>query len=276
MKDEKIVNRYSIREANQDDCELLARFCADTADLVELRKTWLKEKMQEGLTILIASSLPGSPTTINDPETTNNRSRIIGILEYAPSAISPYPVEQNKDLIILHCLWVIPECKEQGAGKALMQELISRARAIGKRGIAVVCYYGERYSYSHMPLFFFEKFGFYRCDSDGLRQLAYLALKPGVAPHLLALSTSTHEANSLPELIIYWHPQCPVSLWAAWEIEEKIRDNKQVQLSIINSAEQKNQGMIMGIRFNGKPVYDGLVLWSAVKSLMIKNGLLSA
>jgi hypothetical protein len=126
-----------------------------------------------------------------------------------------------------------------------------------------------------MPLFFFEKFGFYRCDSDGLRQLAYLALKPGVAPHLLSLSTSAYETNSLSELIVYWHPQCPVSLWAAQEIEEELRDNKQVQLSIINSAEQKNQGMIMGIRFNGKLVYDGLVLWSAVKGLLIKNGLLN-
>lgn len=275
MKDDGIVGQYSIREANQDDCELLAGFCADEADLIEMRKTWLREKMQEGLTVLVASSLHDSSTSINNPETTNNHGKIVGILEYAPSALSPYPVEQDQDLIVLHCLWVIPEMKGKGAGKALMQELISRARIMGKRGIAVVCYYGDRYSYSHMPLFFFEKFGFYRCDSDGLRQLAYLALKPGVTPHLVSLSSSTCQASSLPEITIYWHPQCPVSLWAAREIEDKMHENKQVQLSIKNSVEQKNQGMMMGIRFNGKPLYDGLVLWSAVKGILSRNGLVN-
>ena len=108
-------------------------------DAAGRRIAWMKGAEQRGLQTRVAF-LDGQPA---------------GFAYLMPIEISPWG-PMGADLAVLPCIWVLPECRGNGAGTALIEESARAARDEGYGGIVTTAYYHD---FWFMPAAFFEREG---------------------------------------------------------------------------------------------------------------------
>jgi GNAT superfamily N-acetyltransferase len=111
------------------------------------RLAWMKAAEQQGLEVRVAL-MDGNP---------------VGFAYVMPIEISPWgPI--GTDLAVLPCLWVLPEHKGRGAGRALVFAAAQVAEEQGYGGLVVMAYYHD---FWFMPARFFESQGFKKAAERG-------------------------------------------------------------------------------------------------------------
>lgn len=104
------------------------------------RIKWFRDMHKKGLRVKVAL-LDDSP---------------VGFLYVMPIEICPWgPL--GKDLMVIPCLFVLNQEKNQGAGSAMIAEAEEEARRLRKKAIVTTGYYSD---FWFMPAGFFEKYGF--------------------------------------------------------------------------------------------------------------------
>jgi ribosomal protein S18 acetylase RimI-like enzyme len=91
------------------------------AEGYRLKMAWLEGRFAEGLRIKILYE----------------GKRSVGFVEYIPGEHAWRAVNAEGYLLI-HCLWVVGKGKNKGYGSRLINECLDDARAMGKRGVAMV------------------------------------------------------------------------------------------------------------------------------------------
>jgi len=126
------------------------------------RIAWMKAAEQRGFETRVAF-LDGNP---------------VGFAYMMPIEISPWgPI--GTGLAVLPCLWVLPEYKGNGAGKALVAEAVKAAEEEGYAGIVTTAYYHD---FWFMPAGFFEASGYSRISQREDQALLWKKFDTGAKP----------------------------------------------------------------------------------------------
>jgi GNAT superfamily N-acetyltransferase len=130
------------------------------------RLAWMKAAEQKGLEIKVAF-LDKNP---------------IGFAYVMPIEISPWgPI--GTDLAVVPCLWVLPEHKGNGAGRALISAAVEVAEERGYSGLVAMGYYHD---FWFMPARFFEAQGFTKVAERGEQAILWKAFsEKAEAPRFL-------------------------------------------------------------------------------------------
>ncbi len=150
------------------------------------RERWLDEMFRKGLRGWIAYQ----------------DRKPVGYVEYLPIEAAPYPVVGTK-ANFLTCLWVLPEHKHLGVGGSLLAACLGDS----PQGVATIGYAGD-----HMPVDFFEHFGFHAVDQcNGATLLVY-------GPEQVQLQRAfyrAHETSNRLAVDVMFNPECPWSTYTA-------------------------------------------------------------
>jgi predicted N-acetyltransferase YhbS len=134
-----------VREMTAED-EYFVSTCSHVNESEEIdqcgrrRLAWLRSMREEGLRVFVARA----------------EGKHIGFVYLLPTEVSPWgPL--GRDLLVVPCLWVLPDEQKQGAGRALIQAAEEEARRRGVKGIVTT---GHYHDFWFMPATFFEKLGY--------------------------------------------------------------------------------------------------------------------
>lgn len=153
---------------------------------VEVKRTWLKARMEEGHTFRKLDA----------------KGKVF--IEYAPLETAWVPI-LGDHYIYIYCFWVSGSYKEQGHGKNLLEYCIEDAKKQGKSGVCVLSAKKKTPFLSDKK--FMQKFGFEVVDTIEdhyeLLALSFDGTKPTFA------SSAREMRIDDPELTIYYGLQCP-------------------------------------------------------------------
>jgi predicted N-acetyltransferase YhbS len=126
------------------------------------RIAWMKAAEKLGLETRVAL-LDGKP---------------VGFAYLMPIEICPWgPI--GRDLAVLPCLWVSPQHKGNGAGRALMADVEKAAEEKGYSAVVTTGYYHD---FWFMPAGFFEALGYSRIARRGEQALLWKVFGPAAEP----------------------------------------------------------------------------------------------
>ena len=108
---------------------------------------------------------------------------------------------------VIHCLWVVGTSKGHGAGAALLEQVLTGARARRRHGVAVV----TREKNWVTPRSFFEHHGFTVVDEgvDGFVLMALPFSKKPPAPRFVTDDWQGRLAHHRKDLVVFRTAQCP-------------------------------------------------------------------
>lgn len=260
-----------IHEVSADELGFVSAVCLDPSvpprwrEIMEpcmvKRCEWIKAMMKKGLQISVALSKPkavaGSlESGIGKVKTKTVQGSIAkGLIEYVPIEFACEPVKGEGGLFI-NCVWIVPPLWHQGAGKALLERCVKKARAYG--GVSVLAYEGDKWFgfFPYMPTSFFKKFGFKEVDRDGSRVLLHLDLGGNQKPKLIRAKVVRAKKSDKLTVDVFYSSRCP---WSGWMVDKVTRGMKKYHaiVNAINTDDRKvieEYGMSRGVSVNGKPV----------------------
>ena len=156
-----------VREMTPED-EYFVSTCSHVNESEEIdrcggrRLAWLRSAHAEGLRVFVASV----------------EGKLVGFVYVLPIEVSPWgPL--GKDLLVVPCLWVLPDEQKQGAGRALMEAAEAEACRQGAKGIVTT---GHYHDFRFMPASFFEKLGYKVARREGKTALLWKRFDESAEP----------------------------------------------------------------------------------------------
>lgn len=164
--------------ASNKDCQVLSK------------KTWLKERLDEGLVFLKC----------------NVRGKCF--IEYIPAEYAWAPIEAEGYMYI-DCLWVSGKFKGQGYSNLLLEECIRDSKEKGKKGL-VIPSSKKKMGYLSDPKYMRYK-GFETVDAaDPYFELMYLPFDKNAEKPCFKSSVKENRENDMQKgFTIYYTSQCP-------------------------------------------------------------------
>lgn len=177
---------------------------------VEAKRQWLADRLKEGHVF--------RKLNVKD----------IVFIEYAPLETAWVPIVGD-NYYYLYCLWVSPNCKGKGYGKALMEYCVADAKAQGKSGICMLGATKQKGWLSDQN--FAKKFGFEVVDTTDYGYELLALSFDGTAPRFTQKAKTAKIENQ--ELTVYYDMQCTY----IYQKIEKVREyceEKHVPVSLIH------------------------------------------
>lgn len=180
--------------SSNKDCQVLSK------------KSWLKERLDEGLVFLKC----------------NVRGKCF--IEYIPAEYAWVPIEADGYMYI-DCLWVSGQFKGQGYSNLLLKECIRDAKAKGKKGLTVLSSQKKRGFLSDSKYLKYK--GFSTADTaEPYFELMYLpfdetAAKPCFKPHIKVKPEVSKEG-----IVLHYTNQCPFTAKYVPLLEEAAKKKK--------------------------------------------------
>lgn len=164
--------------ANNKDCQVLSK------------KSWLKERLDEGLVFLKC----------------NVRGKCF--IEYIPAEYAWAPIKAN-GYTYIDCLWVSGQFKGQGYSNLLLEECIKDSREQGKKGLVVLSS-KKKMGYLSDPKYMRYK-GFKIADTaNPYFELMYLPFENSAEKPCFNASVKEASQSGMPNgFILYYTSQCP-------------------------------------------------------------------
>lgn len=164
--------------ASNKDCQVLSK------------KTWLKERLDEGLVFLKC----------------NVRGKCF--IEYIPAEYAWAPIEAEGYMYI-DCLWVSGKFKGQGYSNLLLEECIRDSKEKGKKGLVILSS-KKKMGYLSDPKYMRYK-GFETVDAaDPYFELMYLPFDKNAEKPCFKSSVKENRQNDMQKgFTIYYTSQCP-------------------------------------------------------------------
>lgn len=193
--------------SNNKDCQVMSK------------KSWLKERLDEGLVFLKC----------------NVRGKCF--IEYIPAEYAWIPIDADGYMYI-DCLWVSGQFKGQGYSNLLLEECIKDSKEKGKKGLVILSS-KKKMGFLSDPKYMTYK-GFQKADTaNPYFELLYLPFdtdfeKPQFKPYL----KDTQE-NDLPNgFTLYYTNQCPFTAKYVPLLEE-IAKQKKIDFHIIHITDRE-------------------------------------
>ncbi len=275
-----------IKEIKEDELDFAVLPCADPGfrktlkQGMALRKEFLKKKMREGLSILVALEEPGEEEIINYPgvgqvntkDLSVNGKIVAGLIEYLPIEKANFPVN-GKNIAFIDCIWVIPPFWRKGVAKNLMENFVEKTHGQRFSGAAVIAYEKESWwgFFDYMPGWFFQKFGFTQVQRDGNSILMLKDYKDARPPKLILPELMSASKPGKAKVDLFWSGQCPYSWWVRKLTEREFARTPNIKLSLVNTDNRKiveKSGVTFGLTINGKIIYNRIPSWDEAKKAL--------
>jgi GNAT superfamily N-acetyltransferase len=282
----EITSTMEIRELRQDELDLAVLPCADPGfrktlnQGIALRREFLRNMMGRGLSILAALEDEGEEEKtyypgVGDVRTKDLSSKgkiVAGLIEYLPIEETNFPVK-GRNLVFIHCIWVIPPFWRKGVATSLIEALHKTARLRDFSGAAVIAYEKESWwgFFDYMPGWFFRKFGFKQVERDGNSILMLKSYKDAKPPQFILPERKTTSKSARTKAQLFWSGQCPYSWWVKKLAEKEFGKNARIELSFVNTDDRKTvkkSGITFGLAINGKIIYNRIPSWDEVKTAL--------
>lgn len=248
MKNIIDVNLENLKDYPQAIC-----FINPKHEHYPLKIAWLKEQFKLGLKIKLY---------IN-PE--NNK--VSGFIEYITGEYASRGVVAE-DYLFIHCIWMNPNnVKKQGYGSELVKEVISDAKTLGKKGVAVITSTDAFMANKEL----FLKNGFQLIEEHDKFQLLTIEIDGATAT--AKLKYDVEKLKQYQGWHIFYSKQCP---WVARSIKEFEPVIKEAGISIsihqfTSNEEAQNFGTIYSV-FNlindGKLLADRYISATRFKNIV--------
>lgn len=184
---------------------------------VILKKTWLKEQLQQGHVF----------------RKLDEKGKVF--IEYGPLETALVPV-QGMQYLYIYCCWVSGKFKGKGHGKALLEYAIQDAKSQGKAGICVLT--GKKKTPFLSDKQFVQRYGFELADTLGSYELQ--ALRFDTAVPMPSFTEQARKGTIAEEgLVIYYNTVCPYIENCLREIQDVCREyNLQLTLHSVQTPEE--------------------------------------
>lgn len=181
--------------ANNKDCQVAAK------------KSWLKERLPEGLVFLKG----------------NVRGKCF--IEYIPAEYAWAPVEADGYMYI-DCFWVAGQLKGQGYSNKLLEECIRDSREKGKKGLCMLSSSGRKKKPFAIEPDYLKYKGFEIADeAEDDFALWYLPFeKTDLKPYFKPQAKHPHVEEK--GFVLYYTHQCPFTVKYVPLLEEAAREKK--------------------------------------------------
>jgi len=203
------------------------------------RLDWLGRMREKGLRVKVASI---------------NGTRV-GFVYVMPIEISPWgPL--GRELMVIPCLYVLPDMQHQGVGRALISEAEEEARWQSRKGI---CTIGYVHDFWFMPAAFFEKLGFKEVSRKGTAAIMWKTYELDAEPPSFLLPNYVYRPEYRKVVVdLFWHSFCGTSNTEAQRVREVVEEfGDQVVLHEYSADRREtfytNQ-IPRGIFINGKEI----------------------
>jgi predicted N-acetyltransferase YhbS len=167
VEEDASMAALDVREMTPED-EYFVSTCSHVNESEETdqcghrRLAWLRSMSEKGLRVFVASV----------------EGKLVGFVYVLPIEVSPWgPL--GKDLLVVPCLWVLPDEQKQGAGRALMDAAENEARRQDVKGIVTAGHYHDSW---FMPASFFEKLGYKVACREGQTALLWKRFDESAEP----------------------------------------------------------------------------------------------
>ncbi|HZY95049.1 MAG TPA: GNAT family N-acetyltransferase [Candidatus Bathyarchaeia archaeon] len=179
--------------------------------------------------------------------------QLVGMAEYTPVEDSPFPVS-GKDLLHIHCIWVLPRFQGKGIGDELVKACVHQARTLRKTGLSVIACDDPLF----MPASFFLHEGFASLDKRDHEELMWKDLENSRPPRFLERKYSPRTSSRNVLVNVLYCAQCPWSVKAQRRMESVAREFPDVAVQSIeveNRARIEQLGESRKVFVNGKEVF---------------------
>lgn len=179
--------------------------CAMSGKQSIAKKEWLRKRFDDGLVFY------------------RSEERGKCFIEYIPAENAWIPIRADGYLYI-NCLWISGSMKGHGYSNDLLDECIRDVKALGKKGLCILCAAGRKREFLADPKFLTHK-GFLTTDtSDCGITLMYLPLIEGAEPPKFK-DCAKHPRIDEDGFVIYYTDQCPFTFYWVPRVEETAREH---------------------------------------------------
>lgn len=220
--------------ASNKDCQVLSK------------KTWLKERLDEGLVFLKC----------------NVRGKCF--IEYIPAEYAWAPIEAEGYMYI-DCLWVSGKFKGQGYSNLLLEECIRDSKEKGKKGLVILSS-KKKMGYLSDPKYMRYK-GFETVDAaDPYFELMYLPFDKNAEKPCFKSSVKENRQNDMQKgFTIYYTSQCPFTAKYVPILEEMAK-KRDVDFQAVHmvTREQAQNALVLFTAFS--MFYEGEFITHEIQS----------
>jgi len=125
------------------------------------------------------------------------------------------------DLLVVPCLFVLPDAAGRGIGRRLIEAVEAFAREADRRGLAVIAYRDLPDAEWFMPAAFFERLGFDAVDTSGREALLWKPFEPDARPPRRLVPTVAFEpVEGKVAVDLFWNGFCQTSAIEAARVRE--------------------------------------------------------
>ena len=152
----------------------------------------------------------------------------VGILDHDHIGFAyGIPIESSSwgplghSLMIIPCMYVLPQWASKGAGKALIASIEDEARAANCHAVTITAYRNVPETEWFMPASYFESLGYAPVESRGREILLWKPLTPdAVAPHFLQPHYVFEPIEGSVIVDLFWNLFCQTSAIEAEHVRE--------------------------------------------------------
>lgn len=233
--------------ANNKDCQVLSK------------KTWLKERLNEGLVFLKC----------------NVRGKCF--IEYIPAEYAWAPIQADGYMYI-DCLWVSGQFKGHGYSNLLLEECIKDSKEKGKKGLVILSS-KKKLGYLSDPKYMRYK-GFESVDmASPYFELLYLPFDENAEkPCFKSSVKETQRAGIENGFTLYYTGQCPFTAKYVPILEEMMRTrNAAFQTVHITTREQAQSAPVpfttFSLFYNGRFITHEILSEKKFEKILAEKGL---
>jgi GNAT superfamily N-acetyltransferase len=128
-------------------------------------------------------------------------------------------------LMVIPCLYVLPQWVSRGAGKALISSIEDEARAANCHAVTITAYRNVSEAEWFMPATYFELLGYTSVESRGREILLWKPFTPdAVAPHFLQPHYVFEPIEGSVVVDLFWNGFCLTSVIEAQHVREVCKE----------------------------------------------------
>ena len=183
---------------------------------------------------------------------------LCGFIYVMPIEISPWgPL--GSDLMVIPCLYVLPDQQHYGAGKALIDAAVDEARTQGRKGVCVIAYHHDSW---FMPAPFFESCGFKEARRQNSTAILWKLFDSEVdIPELLHRKFTFEAQNGKVVVDLFFNSFCATSDIEAQRVREVASEFGDRVVLKEHSADEREALLChqtpRGIFVNGQEIFWG-------------------